>query len=1158
MTGLLTNHVKRIKHVTRDGTHVPVRGAPPVSHDRVVVDGLRLRRGNARFRVQGVTYGPFAPDADGLQFPAAETVRHDFAHMAQVGINAIRVYHVPPPWLLELAEERAICVLIDVPWSKHVCFLDSRQAQREAHRAVSAAVAASRDFSSVLAYSIANEIPANVVRWHGERRVERFLQELADAAKQTDTRALVTYGNFPPTEYLQLPFADFAMFNVYLHDREVFRRYVCRLQNLVGSKPLMIGELGMDTLRHGELAQADFLEGHLSEVLMSGLAGAFVFSWTDDWHTGGHRIADWAFGVTDVTRRPKAACYAIQEVFDRSPARRLADAPKVSVVVCTYNGGATLRQCVQSLLKLDYPDYEVIVVDDGSIDSTPDILQRFPDVRVIRQPNRGLSAARNAGLFAATGSIVAYTDSDCFADADWLTMLVQQLHVTGADAVGGPNLTPDDGWLASCVAASPGQPTHVLENDQVAEHIPGCNMAFRREALLVVNGFDCQYKRAGDDVDICWRLQQAGYWITFAPGAFVWHHRRQTVRAYLRQQAGYGEAEALLRFQHPDRFNGRGDGKWNGVMYGAALQGIRLERPIIYHGTFGTGLFQCIYQPRPAHWAMLPSTLEWHVVLTICLLLAALLPSALVVAISMACLSVAVAGVQAVQAKLPPKYAGWRSRLVVMCLCYLQPLVRAWHRQWTRMFSYSAPHKARAESIGVRPEKALLSCCTTEYWSEDGSGRQELLGLLIAELHEQRWAKTLDTGWERWDLDLFCHPATLVRLTTAEEEHGGGKRLIRVRLQARPSGYFKAALALGAVVAALGALDGSWPAFFAGLLTVAASLMWFFRGAQRAGSIVAKVQRTAEQLGMIACTRSQRQVGARERDGVLAPAGAPTSGFTLVELLVVIAIIGLLVGLLLPAVQMARESARRLQCQSNLKQIGLAFQNHHDVLKYLPSGGYDWFEPPTFINGTPAAGENQRASWAYQILPHLEAQAVWNGGSGGTDIDRILVAIGTTNSTFFCRSRRGPQSVTYSDPLYLGGMAAKHALGDYAASNTENLGAVRRYKPVRMAEITDGTSHTLLVGDKRLNRTPLGKWQEDDNEGYTAGWDEDTIRSTEWVPKRDYVGSGDGEDMFGSSHPSGINVVFADGSVRDVPYTIDLDIFRRLGNIADGQNIGEF
>jgi prepilin-type N-terminal cleavage/methylation domain-containing protein/prepilin-type processing-associated H-X9-DG protein len=282
-------------------------------------------------------------------------------------------------------------------------------------------------------------------------------------------------------------------------------------------------------------------------------------------------------------------------------------------------------------------------------------------------------------------------------------------------------------------------------------------------------------------------------------------------------------------------------------------------------------------------------------------------------------------------------------------------------------------------------------------------------------------------------------------------------------------------------------------------------------------------------------------------------------GFTLVELLVVIAIIGVLVALLLPAVQMARESARRTQCKNNLKQVGRAFHSHHDQLKYLPTGGWDWFEPPTYIAGTPATGENQRASWAFQILPYMEAQNVWSGGSAATDTDRVLVAIGMPNSTFFCRSRRTPQTVFYSDPLYLGGINVKHALDDYAASNMKDTGAVRRYKPRRLAEITDGTAYTLLVGDKRLNRNGLGRWQEDDNEGYTAGWDEDTMRRTDLAPARDAnASSGDGGEMFGSSHPGGFNAIFADGSVRDIAYAISVTIFDNTGNIADGQGGSDF
>src|SRR5262249_47293756 len=159
----------------------------------------------------------------------------------------------------------------------------------------------------------------------------------------------------------------------------------------------------------------------------------------------------------------------------------------------------------------------------------------------------------------------------CYADPDWLAHLVYQLQESGADAAGGPNLTPEDGKLAACVAAAPGQPAHVLESDQVAEHVPGCNMAFRREALAAINGFAPQYRKAGDDVAVCWRLQQVGKWITFAPGALVWHHRRQNPRTYLRQQAGYGEAEALLQFKHPDKFSGTGNGRWHGVVYSDSL-----------------------------------------------------------------------------------------------------------------------------------------------------------------------------------------------------------------------------------------------------------------------------------------------------------------------------------------------------------------------------------------------------------------------------------------------------------------------------------------------------------------------------------------------------------------------------------------------------------
>ena len=196
---------------------------------RVRVDGKLFVRGGDRFRCRGVTYGPFRPNAYGHQFPDPSKIKKDFAEMVALSINAVRVYHAPPPYVLELASEHGLVVYIDVPWPKHTCFLESENAQRDAFRAVRDAAKVGRTSESTFCYSICNEIPADVVRWHGAGKVETFLGELADHARQFDPDALITYASFPPTEYLQLPFLDFASFNVYLHDPAAFRGYLARL-----------------------------------------------------------------------------------------------------------------------------------------------------------------------------------------------------------------------------------------------------------------------------------------------------------------------------------------------------------------------------------------------------------------------------------------------------------------------------------------------------------------------------------------------------------------------------------------------------------------------------------------------------------------------------------------------------------------------------------------------------------------------------------------------------------------------------------------------------------------------------------------------------------------------------------------------------------------
>src|SRR5262245_45792264 len=578
----------------------------------VRVRGRRFDVGGVPFAVRGVTYGTFRPNRAGDLFPEPDRVARDFAAMAEHGINAVRVYTTPPRWLLDLAQAHGLRVLVGMWWEQHVAFLRSRTEARRREEMVRDSVRATAGHPALFAYAIGNEVPASIVRWYGRRRIEAWLRRLFEIAKHQSPESLVTYVSYPTTEYLELPFFDFASFNVYLESRQRFSAYLARLHNLADERPLVMAELGVDSLRNGEEAQAESVEWLVRESFRSGCAGAFVFGWTDEWFCGGEEIHDWAFGLTDRDRRSKPSLGAIARLHAEAPPRPAADLPRVSVVCCSYNGEATIRDTLAGLAKLDYPDYEVIVIDDGSTDATAAIARSY-GASVVSTPNQGLSAARNLGLEAATGKIVAYIDDDAYPEPDWLTHLVSRFG-EGFCGVGGPNLLPpEDGAVAECVANAPGGPCHVLLSDREAEHIPGCNMAFEKVWLESVGGFDPVFRAAGDDVDLCWRLQEAGGSLGFHPAAVVWHHRRSSLSRYWRQQVGYGKAEALLARKWPQKYNSAAHIPWSGRIYGRGLTlPLLAGSGRVYQGVWGSAPFQSVY--RPAQGRLLSLTLlpEWY------------------------------------------------------------------------------------------------------------------------------------------------------------------------------------------------------------------------------------------------------------------------------------------------------------------------------------------------------------------------------------------------------------------------------------------------------------------------------------------------------------------------------------------------------------------
>jgi GT2 family glycosyltransferase len=759
--------------------------AGATSAERVAVDGKFFRLGCEKFFIKGVTYGPFAPEENGETFASRQQTARDFALVRELGANLLRVYYSPPRWFLDLAHEHGLRVLIDIPWPKHLCFLDSDEAQEEAREMVRHAITAGKDHPAIFAYSVVNEIPAEIVRWSGVARVEAFIDELIEEARAIDPQCLYTFTNYPPTEFLRPRNIDFVCFNVYLHRPKEFEAYLARLQMLAEAKPLVLGEFGMDSVREGEAHKSEFLSWQIELAFRGGLAGTVVFSFTDDWFRGGRQIEEWTFGLTTRQRKPKDSFGAVQKQYRAAPNFPLPRYPKVSVVVASYNGGRTLRACLDSLRHLNYPDYEVILVDDGSTDDTPAIAKDFPEVRTVRHENRGLSVARNTGTAAATGEIVAFTDSDCRADEDWLRYLVGDLLNSEFAGIGGHNfLPPDDSFVAAAVMVSPGGPAHVMLTDREAEHIPGCNMAFHKWALNEIGGFDPVFRKAGDDVDICWRLQRRGHRIGFSSAGFVWHYRRSTVKAYLDQQAGYGEAEALLACKHPEYFNTVGNGIWRGRIYSSSKHGVLLQRSIIYHGTFGSGFFQTLYSPAPSFPVMLCTSLEFHALVTLPLvLLAWLFPIAWPVATASFLLSLGVCVAAAIQAELPPNKRRFWSRPLVAALFFLQPIERALARYRSRLQNSAGSVRLRAllseapqMSDGSEPLERLA------FWSKTYLDRHQFLGAVTTQLQAQGFQVRLDSGWSNFDLEITGDRWTRLRLTTVTEHLDQGRMNLRCHL----------------------------------------------------------------------------------------------------------------------------------------------------------------------------------------------------------------------------------------------------------------------------------------------------------------------------------------------------------------------------------------
>jgi glycosyltransferase involved in cell wall biosynthesis len=514
-----------------------------------------FRRAGKKFLLKAMRLAGFSGDLD---FNEKLRLRKRLDELASAHINTLILSESQADTVLGFAAQAGLCAIVEVTVNAND--FESPVSERAAVDRIAKTLNALRGQSALIGLLIDCTSVDGPISGIAPDAIRRAVNAVASSARELKGSVSIALKRQIALPATQLVDEDFSYISLTKINPATVGPVICALHEVAGARPLVI-EIGEELPGQVEVVERAFGFGAAGMVAPSMRPA----------------VPDGRQNLRMLVARELLPFDGL----DESSAPLPTVTPMVSVVVTARDDESTIAACIESIGSLAYPDYEVIVIDDGSRDHVTEIVAKFPEVRLIRHPREGFGAIRNVAVRAARGDLIAFTRADCTVDSDWLSIAARMIIEGGFDGCGGPILSSTDAsGLVARMLTSIERSESASENGR-ATQFSDRNMIVRKSSWKAVGGFDAQFVEDGGDLDLCARMLEAGMRIGWCPSGLVWRLGRTTIGEFVHSRIRHGRSEAMLAAKHPSRFGagragalGLRAGRKNPVREGVAVRSL--------------------------------------------------------------------------------------------------------------------------------------------------------------------------------------------------------------------------------------------------------------------------------------------------------------------------------------------------------------------------------------------------------------------------------------------------------------------------------------------------------------------------------------------------------------------------------------------------------